>query len=167
MEHYWNHGARVGNREFGFTNPVLIDEEDGIIAGHGRVLGVHLLGLDEVPCIANFAEHEFINGKIVDLARVVSHWAHEAKSASDLHVSGLVSRCSTHPSSLSPGREQRWRRRGGLLRRENLRREGENHSLNYEAGMHLRGLIGKTIGTDGLKALQAVIERAGQTITAI
>ena len=25
-------------REFGFTNPVLIDEEDGIIAGHGRVL---------------------------------------------------------------------------------------------------------------------------------
>jgi hypothetical protein len=44
---------------------------------------------------------------------------------------------------------------------------GANHSLNYEAGMHLRGLIGKTIGTNGLKALQAVIERAGQTITAI
>jgi ParB-like chromosome segregation protein Spo0J len=30
---------------------VLIDEEDGIIAGHGRVLAAHLLGLDEVPCI--------------------------------------------------------------------------------------------------------------------
>ena len=39
------------SREFGFTNPVLIDEEDGIIAGHGRVLAAHLLGLDEVPCI--------------------------------------------------------------------------------------------------------------------
>src|SRR5260370_41981261 len=38
-------------REFGFTNPVLIDEEDGIIAGHGRVLAAHLLGLDEVPGI--------------------------------------------------------------------------------------------------------------------
>src|SRR5260370_41027223 len=38
-------------REFGFTNPVLIDEEDGIIAGDGRVRGAHLLGLDEVPCI--------------------------------------------------------------------------------------------------------------------
>jgi hypothetical protein len=36
-------------REFGFTNPVLIDDEDGIIAGHGRVLAAHLLGLDEVP----------------------------------------------------------------------------------------------------------------------
>lgn len=38
-------------REFGFTNPVLIDAEDGIIAGHCRVLGAQKLGLDDVPCI--------------------------------------------------------------------------------------------------------------------
>lgn len=38
-------------REFGFTNPVLIDEQDSIIAGHGRVLAAQLLGLDDVPCI--------------------------------------------------------------------------------------------------------------------
>lgn len=38
-------------REFGFTNPVLIDGEDGIIAGHGRVLGARKLGLDSVPCV--------------------------------------------------------------------------------------------------------------------
>jgi len=38
-------------REFGFTNPVLIDGQDGIIAGHGRVLAARKLGLDEVPCI--------------------------------------------------------------------------------------------------------------------
>ena len=31
-------------REFGFTNPVLIDEEDGIIAGNGRVLAAHYCG---------------------------------------------------------------------------------------------------------------------------
>lgn len=37
--------------EFGFTNPVLIDEEGGIIAGHGRVLAAKLLGLTTVPCI--------------------------------------------------------------------------------------------------------------------
>ena len=42
-------------REFGSTNPVLIDEEDGIIAGAGRVLAAHLLGLDEVPCIVQLA----------------------------------------------------------------------------------------------------------------
>jgi DNA modification methylase len=38
-------------REFGFTNPVLIDSEDGIIAGHGRVMAARKLGLAEVPCI--------------------------------------------------------------------------------------------------------------------
>lgn len=38
-------------REFGFTNPVLIDGQDGIIAGHGRVMAAQKLGLDEVPCI--------------------------------------------------------------------------------------------------------------------
>lgn len=38
-------------REFGFTNPVLIDAEGGIIAGHGRVMGARQIGLSEVPCI--------------------------------------------------------------------------------------------------------------------
>ncbi len=38
-------------REFGFTNPVLIDGEGGIIAGHGRVMAARKLGLAEVPCI--------------------------------------------------------------------------------------------------------------------
>ena len=38
-------------KEFGFTNPVLIDAGWGIIAGHGRVLAARKLGLSEVPCI--------------------------------------------------------------------------------------------------------------------
>lgn len=38
-------------REFGWTNPVLIDGSDGIIAGHGRLLAARKLGLTEVPCI--------------------------------------------------------------------------------------------------------------------
>lgn len=38
-------------REFGFTNPVLIDADGGIIAGHGRVMGARALGMTEVPCI--------------------------------------------------------------------------------------------------------------------
>ena len=38
-------------REFGFTNPVLIDSQDGIIAGHGRVLAALKLKMDSVPCI--------------------------------------------------------------------------------------------------------------------
>ena len=38
-------------KEFGFTNPVLIDEQDGLIAGHGRVLAAKRLGLEEIPAI--------------------------------------------------------------------------------------------------------------------
>jgi DNA modification methylase len=38
-------------REFGFTNPVLIDGDGNIIAGHGRVLAARKLGMQEVPCI--------------------------------------------------------------------------------------------------------------------
>lgn len=38
-------------REFGFTNPVLIDAEGGIIAGHGRTMAARKLGLETVPCI--------------------------------------------------------------------------------------------------------------------
>lgn len=38
-------------REFGWTNPILIDETGSIIAGHGRVLAAQKLGADEVPTI--------------------------------------------------------------------------------------------------------------------
>jgi hypothetical protein len=38
-------------KEFGWTNPVLVDGENGIIAGHGRVLAARMLGMDTVPVI--------------------------------------------------------------------------------------------------------------------
>ena len=38
-------------REFGFTNPVLVDADNGIVAGHGRVMAAKQLGLVEVPTI--------------------------------------------------------------------------------------------------------------------
>jgi ParB-like chromosome segregation protein Spo0J len=38
-------------REFGFTNPILIDENKGIIAGHGRLAAARVLRLEKVPCI--------------------------------------------------------------------------------------------------------------------
>jgi ParB-like chromosome segregation protein Spo0J len=37
--------------EFGFTNPLLVDSSDGIVAGHGRLLAARKLGLVEVPVI--------------------------------------------------------------------------------------------------------------------
>ena len=38
-------------REFGWTNPILVDGENGIIAGHGRLLAARKLGMGEVPVI--------------------------------------------------------------------------------------------------------------------
>lgn len=37
--------------EFGFTNPVLIDADDVIIAGHGRTMAAHRLQIKELPCL--------------------------------------------------------------------------------------------------------------------
>ena len=42
-------------KEFGFLNPVLIDKDNGIIAGHGRLMAAKKLGVGEVPCVR--AEH--------------------------------------------------------------------------------------------------------------
>src|SRR3954451_22273524 len=36
-------------KEWGWTMPLLVDESDGLIAGHGRVLAAHLLRLTEAP----------------------------------------------------------------------------------------------------------------------
>ena len=38
-------------KEFGFTNPILVDGDNVLIAGHGRLLAAQRLGLNEVPCI--------------------------------------------------------------------------------------------------------------------
>ena len=38
-------------KEFGFLNPIIIDGDNGIIAGHGRVMAAKKLGIDELPCI--------------------------------------------------------------------------------------------------------------------
>ena len=38
-------------KEFGFLNPVVISNDGGILAGHGRVMAAQKLGLKEVPCV--------------------------------------------------------------------------------------------------------------------
>jgi ParB-like chromosome segregation protein Spo0J len=38
-------------REFGFLNPIIVDGENGIIAGHGRVMAAQKLGLADLPVI--------------------------------------------------------------------------------------------------------------------
>ena len=47
-------------KEFGFTNPILLDGENGLIAGHGRLMAANKLGLTEVPTIelAHLTPHQ-------------------------------------------------------------------------------------------------------------
>ena len=46
---------RSSLREFGFVNPVLIDREFNVLAGHGRICAAKEEGIKEVPCV--FVEH--------------------------------------------------------------------------------------------------------------
>ncbi len=46
---------RSSLREFGFINPVIIDRDFGVIAGHGRILAAKEEGITEIPCV--FADH--------------------------------------------------------------------------------------------------------------
>jgi len=46
---------RSSLREFGFINPVIIDRDFNVIAGHGRILAAKEEGIKEVPCV--FADH--------------------------------------------------------------------------------------------------------------
>lgn len=42
---------RASIQEFGFTNPILVDGKDGVIAGHGRLAAAKDMGLTEVPVV--------------------------------------------------------------------------------------------------------------------
>jgi len=46
---------RASLREFGFVNPILVDADMNIIAGHGRIMAAKAEGMTEVPCV--FVEH--------------------------------------------------------------------------------------------------------------
>ena len=46
---------RASLREFGFVNPVIIDREYNVIAGHGRIMAAKEEGITEVPCV--YADH--------------------------------------------------------------------------------------------------------------
>jgi acetolactate synthase-1/2/3 large subunit len=64
-------------------------------AGRANLPMINVVGASATYHQNNFPEPELINGKIIDLARVVSHWAQEARSATDLAVLGtLATRCA-------------------------------------------------------------------------
>ena len=60
-------------REFGFTNPVLIDPDGGIIAGHGRVLAARQLRMEQIPtiCLSGLSETQRQNKVSISSVSVI------------------------------------------------------------------------------------------------
>ena len=48
---------RSSLREFGFVNPVIIDREYNVIAGHGRIAAAREEGITQVPCVFLGSSH--------------------------------------------------------------------------------------------------------------
>lgn len=65
-------------QRYGFRSPVLLDKEDNIIAGHGRVIAAKRAGLERVPCVCfdDMTPEEVREYRIVDnrLAEIGSSW---------------------------------------------------------------------------------------------
>lgn len=69
---------RIANsiKEFGFTQPVLIDKNNCVVAGHGRILGAKAAGLKEVPtlCLDDLTEEQIKAYRLVDNKLNESDW---------------------------------------------------------------------------------------------
>lgn len=63
-------------KEFGFTQPVLIDKNNCVVAGHGRILGAKKAGLKEVPtlCLDDLTEEQIKAYRLADNKLNESDW---------------------------------------------------------------------------------------------
>jgi ParB/RepB/Spo0J family partition protein len=63
-------------KEFGFTQPVIIDKSNCVVAGHGRILGAKKAGLKEVPtvCLEELTEEQIKAYRLIDNKLNESEW---------------------------------------------------------------------------------------------
>lgn len=63
-------------KEFGFTQPVIIDKHNCVVAGHGRILGAKKAGLKQVPtvCLDELTEEQIKAYRLVDNKLNESEW---------------------------------------------------------------------------------------------
>lgn len=66
-------------KEFGFTQPVIIDKHNSVVAGHGRILGAKKAGLKQVPtvCLEDLTEEQIKAYRLVDNKLNESEWDKE------------------------------------------------------------------------------------------
>lgn len=72
---------RIANsiKEFGFTQPVLIDKHNSVVAGHGRVLGAKKAGLKQVPtiCLEDLTPEQIKAYRLADNKLNESEWQYD------------------------------------------------------------------------------------------
>ena len=80
-------------KEFGFTQPVIIDKNNCVVAGHGRILGAKKAGLKQVPtvCLEELTEEQIKAYRLVDNKLNESEWdsvllAQELEEIKDLDM---------------------------------------------------------------------------------
>jgi hypothetical protein len=63
-------------KEFGFTQPVIVDKHNSVVAGHGRILGAKKAGLKQVPtvCLEDLTEEQIKAYRLVDNKLNESEW---------------------------------------------------------------------------------------------
>ena len=63
-------------KEFGFTQPVIIDKNNCVVAGHGRILGAKKAGLKQVPtvCLEDLTEEQIKAYRLIDNKLNESEW---------------------------------------------------------------------------------------------
>lgn len=63
-------------KEFGFTQPVIVDKNNCVVAGHGRILGARKAGLKQVPtvCLEDLTEEQIKAYRLVDNKLNESEW---------------------------------------------------------------------------------------------
>ena len=107
-------------KEFGFTQPVLIDKDNNVVAGHGRVLGAKKAGLKEVPtlCLDDLTEEQIKAYRLADNKLNESDWDIELlqkeaeellKSDVDMSLFGFDSVLSDEELELEMEREVKFR----------------------------------------------------------
>lgn len=77
-EHNKEQVEQIANsiKEFGFTQPVIIDKNNEVVAGHGRILGAKKAGLKQVPtvCLEELTEEQIKAYRLVDNKLNESEW---------------------------------------------------------------------------------------------
>lgn len=107
-------------KEFGFTQPVLIDKDNNVVAGHGRVLGAKKAGLKEVPtlCLDDLTEEQIKAYRLADNKLNESEWDIELldqearellESDVDISLFGFDSPMSDEELELEMEREVKFR----------------------------------------------------------